>query len=265
MRLEVTVPVCLRDELKGVGLMNVQSLEIGGLDCCVVDALPIGASPQMIVVLCHGFGASGTDLVPFGPELLDHSPALAECVQFLFPAAPLDLSESGMPDGRAWWQLDMAKLQRAMTTGEFRDLRTEHPEGLDFARERLLALIAEWSERSGVPLSRFVLGGFSQGAMLATEVTLHLSENPAGLIVLSGTLLNETVWRERVSRRAGLSVLQSHGTTDPILPFTAAEWLRDMLTEAGANVEFIPFRGGHAIPMPVFERVAALLESLVKT
>ena len=244
--------------------MNVQDVNIGGLDCCVVDALPAGVSPQTIVVLCHGFGAPGTDLVPFGPELLDHSPKLAERVQFLFPAAPLDLSDVGMPEGRAWWHLDMAKLQRAMTTGEFRDLRTEHPEGLDFARERLLALIAEWSERSGVPLSRFVLGGFSQGAMLATEATLHLGENPAGLIVLSGTLLNEVVWRELVSRHAGLLVLQSHGTTDPILPFVAAEWLRDMLLEAKASVEFIPFRGGHAIPMPVFERVAAMLERLVE-
>ena len=60
-------------------------------------------------------------------------------------------------------------------------------------------------------------------------------------------------------------MLQSHGTTEPILPFQAAEWLRDLLTEAGAQVEFIPFRGGHAIPMPVFKRVAAMLESLVKT
>jgi phospholipase/carboxylesterase len=242
--------------------MNIETVEVGGLSCCVVDALPAGVAPQMVVVLCHGFGASGTDLVPFGPELIESSPTLAERVQFVFPAAPLDLAEFGMPGGRAWWLLDMAKLQRAMTTGEFRDLRAEHPEGLDFARERLLAVIAEWSERTGVPLSRFVLGGFSQGSMLATETTLHLNENPAGLIVLSGTLLNEAVWRERVSLRAGLTVLQSHGQSDPILPFIAAEWLRDMLTDAGASVEFLPFRGGHAIPMPVIERVLALLERL---
>lgn len=218
----------------------------------------------MIVVLCHGFGAPGTDLVPFGPELLEHSPELAERVQFLFPEAPLDLADIGMPGGRAWWHLNMWKLQNAVATGEFRDLREEQPEGLEFARRRLMALIAEWSERSGVPVSRFVLGGFSQGSMLATDVTLYLDENPAGLIVLSGTLLNEAVWRRLAARRAGLPILQSHGTDDPILPFQAAEWLRDMLSEAGATVEFVRFRGGHGIPMEVFDRVAVLLESLAK-
>ena len=242
--------------------MNVRTEKLGRLNCRIVDALPAGKPPEFIVVLCHGYGAAGTDLVPFGPELLEHSPTLAERVQFLFPEAPIDLEDMGMPGGRAWWHLNMLKLQMAVADGEFRDLREEQPDGLEFARQRLLALIAEWSERTGVPVSRFVLGGFSQGAMLATDVTLHLDENPAGLIVLSGTLLNEAVWRTLTPHRAGLSVLQSHGTDDPILPYICAELLRDLLSEAGANVEFVSFRGGHGIPMEVFDRVASTLERL---
>lgn len=244
--------------------VNAQTTTLGRLTCRIVDALPADKRPESIVVLCHGYGAPGTDLVPFGPELLEHSPALADRVQFLFPEAPLDLADLGMPGGRAWWHLDMHKLQMAVATGEIRDLREEQPEGLEFARQRLLAAIAEWSEQTGVPLSRFVLGGFSQGAMLATEATLHLDENPAGLIVLSGTLLNEAVWRKLAPRRAGLSVLQSHGMSDPILPHLCAELLRDMLGEAGANVEFVTFRGGHGIPMEVFDKVAATLERLCR-
>lgn len=245
--------------------MNTQTETLGRLTCRIVDALPAGKPPEYIVVLCHGFGAPGTDLVPFGPELLEHSPVLAERVQFVFPEAPLDLADLGMPGGRAWWHLDMLKLQMAVATGEIRDLREEQPEGLEFARQRLLAVIAEWSARTGVPVSRFVLGGFSQGSMLATDVTLHLDENPAGLIVLSGTLLNEADWRALAPRRAGLSVIQSHGKDDPILPYVCAELLRDMLCEVGAKVEFVSFRGGHGIPMEVFDKVASALERLCQT
>ena len=245
--------------------MNARTETLGRLTCRIVDALPADKPPEYIVLLCHGYGAPGTDLVPFGPELLEHSPALAERVQFLFPEAPLDLEDMGMPGGRAWWHLDMRKLQMAVATGEIRDLREEQPEGLEFARQRLLALIAEWSERTGVPLSRFVLGGFSQGSMLATDVALHLDESPAGLIVLSGTLLNEAVWSKLAPRQVGLSVLQSHGKDDPILPYICAELLRDMLGDAGAKVEFVSFRGGHGIPMEVFDKVASTLGRLCQT
>ncbi len=240
--------------------MNAQTLTLGRLTCRVIDALPSGTPPESVVVLCHGYGAPGTDLVPFAPELLDHSPALAGRVQFLFPEAPLDLDEIGMPGGRAWWHLDMRRLQLAAMSGQIRDLCADRPEGLISSRERLLESIGLWSERVGVPVSRFVLGGFSQGSMLATDVALHLDENPAGLIVLSGTLLNEAEWRERAPRRKGLRVLQSHGDDDPLLPFAGAEALRDMLNEAGAVVEFVPFPGGHGIPAPVFDAVATTLE-----
>jgi len=103
------------------------------------------------------------------------------------------------------------------------------------------------------------LGGFSQGSMLATEVTLNLDENPAGLVILSGTLLHEDVWRERATHHKSLRVLQSHGTDDQILPFAGAGWLRDMLNHAGADVEFIPFAGGHEIPHDVLNRLSVFL------
>ncbi|MBC8114280.1 MAG: dienelactone hydrolase family protein [Candidatus Saccharimonas sp.] len=216
-------------------------------------------------MLCHGYGASGTDLVPFAPELLEHSPALAERIQFLFPEAPLDMEELGMPGGRAWWHLDLRRLQLAAMSGQSRDLSADRPEGLVSSRERLLELIGLWSQQSGVPVSRFVLGGFSQGAMLATDVALHLDENPAGLIVMSGTFLNEAEWRELAPRRKGLPVLQSHGHDDPLLPFANSEALRDMLSEAGAIVDFVPFPGGHGIPLPVFDAVATMLERLASS
>lgn len=147
----------------------------------------------------------------------------------------------------------------AVATGTFRELRSECPPQLPSSREKLTGLIQQWSERSGVPISRFVLGGFSQGAMLTTDVTLHLDENPAGLVLLSGTVQNEAAWKERAPKHKMLRVFQSHGTDDPILPFMAAGWLRDLLNQGGADVEFVQFPGGHEIPFEVLTRLGAFL------
>lgn len=223
-------------------------------------------SPELVAIFCHGFGAPGSDLVPLAEELLALEPALEAGVRFVFPEAPLSLDDEGLYGGRAWWPIDMLKLQRAVQFGDFRNLRNDQPPLLSSARGKLLKVIAELQSETGLPLSQFVLGGFSQGSMLATDVTLRLPEFPAALIVWSGTLLNETEWREHAASRAGLKVLQSHGRQDMILPFQAAEWLRDLLSAAGLEVDFLPFPGGHTIPYPALQRTAKLLrEALAKS
>jgi phospholipase/carboxylesterase len=240
--------------------MNLGTETFGGLSCQVVDALPKGKSPERIVVLCHGFGAPGTDLVPLGPELLHLAPSLTESLQFIFPAAPLSLDEFGMHGGRAWWHIDIEQLNRAVMFGEFRNLRNDMPAGLVEARQMLTELIDTVSKQRGLPHSAFVLGGFSQGSMLSTDVALRMPTAPAGLCILSGTLLCEDQWRELAANRGPLRVLQSHGRQDTIMPYRAAEWLRDMLVEAGLEVEFIPFNGPHTIPLEALHRFAEMLE-----
>lgn len=242
--------------------MHFTTESLSGLTCHIADGLPQGVSPRLVVVLCHGYGAPGTDLVPLGQMLL-RQPRMAASIQILFPEAPLSLENLGMPDGRAWWPIDMMRLQMAAALGTFRDLRKDCPPELSTSRAMLMGLIQDWSARTGVPLNRFVLGGFSQGSMLATDVTLQLNENPAGLVVLSGTLLNEDVWRERATHHKTLRVLQSHGTQDPILPFASATWLRDLLNQAGADVEFLQFAGGHEIPNSVLDRLGTFLRESI--
>lgn len=219
--------------------------EIGKLQCFEYSS---EQPPKLLVILCHGFGAPGEDLVPLGGYLLREYPQLQKAVQFVFPAAPLDLAPAGMPGGRAWWMLDMLKLQRAVELGEFRDLRREIPEGLSHAREMLLETICVLLDETGLDWSQVVLGGFSQGSMLATEVALHAPEQPAGLVVWSGTLLAEEQWRGLMSQRSGMPVFQSHGIVDSILPFEAAKWLQDLFIESGCTTQFVEFHDGHTIP-----------------
>jgi phospholipase/carboxylesterase len=106
------------------------------------------------------------------------------------------------------------------------------------------------------------MGGFSQGAMLATDVVLRENRDFAGLVVLSGTLLAASEWTPLMPKRKGFSVLQSHGRSDPILPFLVAEKLRDALTSAGASVEFMPFNGGHGIPDGVVNRLGSFVSDV---
>jgi phospholipase/carboxylesterase len=242
--------------------VNSHQTTLGGLSCQVVDALPPGDSPELIVVLCHGFGAPGTDLVPLVPEILSLDPGLEAKVRFVFPAAPLTLDEIGMVGGRAWWHLDVQKMAMAVERGELRIFRNETPEGLDSARDALTTLVSELQKSTGLPVSKIVLAGFSQGAMLATEVALSLDASPAGLGIFSGTLLCEEQWRELATKRGPLHVFQSHGRFDPLLPFQAAEWLRDLFLESGMEVDFVPFDGMHEIPAVALHRFTALLGTL---
>ncbi len=242
--------------------MNFSHQTFGGLRCQLFDALPAGASPQLAVVLCHGFGAPGTDLVGFGPELLTMKPGLREAVRFVFPEAPLSLEAMGYYGARAWWHLDIDALMRTIERGEIRNLRNDMPVGLESARESMLTLVREAGDAFGLPASRFVLGGFSQGGMIATETALRLPETPAGLGIFSGTLLCEQEWKRLAEKRGPLRVFQSHGRQDPILPYIAAEWLHELLRDSGFDVEFLGFQGPHTIPREALVRFAELVSDL---
>lgn len=237
---------------------------IASLDCVVVGPRLEQIQPELVCVLCHGFGAPGDDLVPLGVEFLNHEPALIDRVQFVFPAAPLSLAAQGLPDGRAWWHIDMMELQRAIETGQLRDLREANPPGLDQSRELLQGLVTQLTTDLQLPNSRVVLGGFSQGSMLATDLTLHLGDKPAGLIIYSGTLLNSQTWKSLADSCKGLKILQSHGRSDPLLPFVLAEELRDMFQKSEADIEFHPFPGMHTIPQIAFNATTRFLMSLIE-
>lgn len=239
--------------------MQIENL--AGLNCRIVGGDRADVQPEAVVVLCHGFGAGGNDLVPLAGELLRLRPAYRDRTLFVFPEGPLTIPE--IPGGRCWWPIDLAALQLAAETGTFREMRQDCPPMLPEARKLLSGLVDELKSRTEVPLSRFLLGGFSQGSMLATDVSLRLDGSVGALAIYSGTLVVEPEWRELAPRRNGLRVLQSHGTTDPLLPFRAAEWLRDLLESAGADVRFLSFPGPHTIPAEAVVATAELLDELL--
>lgn len=235
----------------------MQPVSIAGLATRIVGP----ADAKLTVVLLHGFGAPGDDLVALG-DFLARVPGLPP-TRFVFPAAPLELSQM-YGDARAWWLLDLAKLEEDMRRGVPRDRRDEVPAGLAEVRATVTSLLAEVQAKFAVPDGALVLGGFSQGAMLSLDVALHRAQPLAGLVLMSGTLLAEQEWKPRMAKLAGVPVVMSHGRADALLPFAIAETLRDQLLGAGADVAWQPFAGGHEIPRSVLDAVGALLTKLAR-
>src|SRR5262245_14861854 len=241
--------------------MKTEKVVWGNLATYVVHDLADGQHPSLAVVLCHGYGAPGTDLVGLAQPLLAVGAGTSKKPVFIFPGAPLDLAERGMPGGRAWWPVDLDRLINRRTPELLDQFRRGCPDGLIPARERLLALLEEAGQHFGLTADRFLLGGFSQGAMLTTDVALRLKKRPAGLCILSGALTNEPEWRRLANERGPLAVMQSHGRHDSILPFPMAASLRDLLLDAGADLDFLAFDGDHEIPLEVLHRLAHFIAS----
>ncbi|HKE15912.1 MAG TPA: hypothetical protein VKB80_13640 [Kofleriaceae bacterium] len=211
-----------------------------------------GGGDGPVVVLMHGFGAGSDDLVPLADVF-----AAPDGTRFAFPGAPLALP--GLwGAGRAWWMIDLARFER-VTRGDVAELADDVPEGLADAREQVVAMLDGLESLLGVSGERVVLGGFSQGAMLACDVALRSRRPLGGLLLMSGVMLCRPEWLRLLPGRARLRVFQSHGSQDPLLPFALATELKDAMTAAGLAVDWLEFVGGHEIPPQVVSGASAFL------
>ena len=212
--------------------------------------------PDPLLVLMHGYGAPGTDLVDLANMVV--APGFT---RFAFPAAPLRLEGLGA-DARAWWPIDVVRLQADYLAGRADELWQREPAGLDTARHQIQTMLEQIMEATETPSHRVVLGGFSQGGILACDVAFRSNLRLGGLVVLSGAPVAEAAWARALPEKRQLPVFQSHGTLDPILPFEAGVHLRDLMTSAGLAVQFTQFTGGHGIPREVLHRLGGFLEQI---
>jgi len=207
-----------------------------------------GGGTGPVVLLLHGFGAPGDDLVSLWRWLNVPSET-----RFVFPEAPLELNV-GFGDSRAWWMLDMERMARERALGHWRELIREVPRGLQSVREQVIEAVTQIAHTLHVVPEQIILGGFSQGAILACDIVLHTDLPFAGLILMSGTMVAQDEWLPLIPNRKEFAVFQSHGTDDPILSWETAIHLRDTLKNGGLEVQWMEFRGGHEIPLSVLEQ-----------
>lgn len=204
-------------------------------------------------VLCfHGYGADCNDLFSLGEMIQTQT-----TYNWLFPNGLLEVPIGPGWTGRAWWNIDMMEIQRAAERGEHRDFSNQTPPGMDKAFDKVSEMIAQLK----VPWDKIILMGFSQGAMLATELYLRAPEKPRGLVIMSGTLLHQDQWKPLAEKRKGAEFFQSHGTQDPVLSYKIAQHLATLLSQAGMKGSLLGFNGGHEIPMPVMKAIGKYIDS----
>ena len=229
----------------------VKRVKFGALDTYVTGS-PNKNGDGTIVVLLHGFGAPGDDLVALSQYL-----NLPPSVHFVFPIAPLT-PDLGIPGARAWWQLDLEQITRDQALGKSRNIY-EVPKGLSEAHVALQSCLTALQHDWKIPFEKIILGGFSQGATLACDTMLRSRENLAGLVLLSSTIIALDEWKPLMAIRKGLPIFQSHGTEDPILPFQTATTLRGLFRSVGLEVTWQEFVGGHEIPPMVLKKLGEFI------
>jgi len=198
------------------------------------------------MILLHGFGADASDLEP----LKDHIPVNKK-INWLFPQGILEVPIGPGWTGRAWWNIEMRTLET--------DFSATKPDGLLRARQELMSAI----EALKVPWSKIILGGFSQGAMLATDLYLNAPEIPAGLVLMSGSLINKEELKPLVGKRKGEKFFQSHGEYDNVLPIRGARQLESLLNQNGMKGGLVSFSGGHEIPPVVLQKIGDYLNQQI--
>lgn len=199
------------------------------LDAVIME--PPGEATASLIWL-HGLGADGHDFEPLIPQL-DIVERFG--VRVILPHAPVQpvTINGGMPM-RAWYDIRLADLEQAVDIV-----------GIRRAIGLLQALI-EVEQGRGVPASRILLAGFSQGGVIALLTGLEATEPLAGLVGLS-TYLPLAAHPDGEPLQCGAPVFLGHGSGDGVVPLTAAERARAELRRHGCPVELHVYQMAHAV------------------
>jgi len=201
----------------------------------LLDAIQLetGRDPERSVIWLHGLGADGRDFVPIVGEI-DLPP---EPIRFVFPHAPVQpvTINNGM-SMRAWYDIVADDLARR-----------EDERGVRASQGLVEALIARERER-GIPASRIVLAGFSQGGAISLQTGLRHPQRLAGIMALSTYVpIAATLEAERNRANADVPIFMGHGTQDPVIPLAHARRSRELLERLGYPVEWHEYVMPHSV------------------
>lgn len=186
-----------------------------------------GEPPRQLVVLLHGVGADGQDLIGLAPALARYLPHAA----FVAPDAPFacDLA----PFGRQWFSLQDRRPAALLP-------------GLDAAAPLLDVFLDDQLAARGLEARHLALVGFSQGAMLALHAAPRRARAVAAVVGYSGALVGSEHLADEARSRSPTMLI--HGTEDEVVPFAALAMTAAALQGAGFQVQALPLPGlGHAI------------------
>ena len=199
-----------------------------------------GKTPTGLIVVLHGWGANAQD-VAFLCSMLE-----LPAHQFMVPNAPFP-HPYGI-GGKMWYD-----LSNSLTFGS--DISTQRD--LVTSRQLLIDWLISLESSTGVPLSRTMLSGFSQGGAMTLDVGLHLPL--AGLMVLSGYLHGAVSPQESVYP----PILMVHGRQDSVVPLSAARSAYDRLLALNATITYKEFDMGHEISPLVLNEMQQFIQKTI--
>ena len=200
-----------------------------------------GAPPKKLIVLVHGYGADGNDLIALAPYLQRALPDAA----FVAPDGPSPCDMS--PMGRQWFPIDPDDPSRMSRDPErLLDRFTTMRAAADEVAPLLNGFIDDELASHGLVGDALALIGFSQGTMMSLHVGLRRAPAPAGIVGFSGALIAPEAL---ASSRISISPVQLiHGDQDDLVPPLAMFAAASALGRAGVPVGFHISPGiGHGI------------------
>jgi len=194
-------------------------------------------NPEYSVIWLHGLGADGHDFEPIVPYL-GLSPATR--VRFIFPHALMrPVTVNGGAVMRAWYDIS-----------EISTSKGQDEAGILHSAEKVRALI-EFEISRGIPASKIILAGFSQGGAMALYAGLRYPEKLAAIMALSAYLLfPERLHSEHSKANSETPVFVGHGTHDPVVPFFLGQDVKSALEAGQWPVEWHSYPIPHSVSQP---------------
>lgn len=180
-----------------------------------------GGKPKQLVILLHGYGADGQDLIGLAPQWSSFLPD----AEFVSPDAPFPCEMS--PHGRQWFGITDRRPE-TMLAG----VRMAAPIVDDFISEQLA--------QRGLDDSQLALVGFSQGTMMSLFVALRRERPCAAVVGYSGRLIGAELLADELRSRPPMLLV--HGDADPMVPVQCLPEAVEALQAAGVQV------GAHVSP-----------------
>ena len=206
-----------------------------------------GSPPQAAVIWLHGLGADGHDFEPIVPEL-----RLKQAVRFVFPHAPVQpvTINQGMRM-RAWFDIFQFGGGR------------EDDKGIRASQTLIEKMISE-EVKKGIPESKIVLAGFSQGGAIALQTALRYPKPLAGVMALSTYLpIAATLAAERAAPNAQVPIFMAHGAYDDIIPIQRARDSKNFLEKLGYRIAWHEYPMPHSVCGEEVREISAFLTRLL--
>ncbi|MBJ7556310.1 alpha/beta hydrolase [Marinomonas spartinae] len=205
-------------------------------------------NPDSAVIWLHGLGSDGHDFEGIVPALtLD--PSLK--VRFVFPHAPIrPVTVNGGMEMRAWYDIYEITLERKVDIDNIAESCAQ-------VSDLIEAQIAQ-----GIDPSRIVVAGFSQGGVIAYQLSLTTSYSLAGVMALSTYLADKSMVPAASECANGKTpFLIHHGKQDPVVPISLSQEASQLLSDKGYLVDYKTYDMPHSVCPEQIQDISAWLNA----